>query len=245
MADTQPPQCLPGPQPPQGPTARPTRVAAAVWIQFALAGVLAAAGTAGLAVSGTVREGTARRLENDSVMGDAWNGFFDAFFGAAFVLEGVAWLLWAAAHAVLGILNGRGRQAVRILSWIQSGLSLTYCGLGSLSGQIGFHYSLNDNGMDRSDELADAIALSTPRWVSAIEFAALIVLIAGSLAVILLLVGGDSDDFFRRRSRRSHPQFRYQYQYQYMYLPQQYPGPYPHGGPPQAPTDPRRPPGRQ
>lgn len=217
--------------PPQGPKERPPHVAAAVSIQFALAAVLSAAGIAVIAVSGTVREGTARWLESDPEMDGPATDFIEGFFGLGLVLEGLLWILWAAFHAVLGILNFHGKRPARILSWIQSGLSLACCGLGSLTGQIGIRYSYRDPGGDRTDELADAMARATPNWASAMEFVALIVLILGSLAVILLLAAKESNQFFFRPKP-----FRPVY-LQFTYLPQHY------QGRPQAPPGQGRPPG--
>ncbi|GAB4005931.1 hypothetical protein GCM10029992_55200 [Glycomyces albus] len=237
MAYMQPQPYFPPPRPPQGPKERPPHVAAAVSIQFALAAVLAAAGVAGLAASGTVREEATRWIESDPETNQAATEILGGFFGAVLVLEGLTWIVWAACHAVLGILNFRGKRPARILSWIQSGLSLTGCGLGSLTGQIGFRYTYSDPSGDRTDEFTDAMARATPDWASAMEFVALIVLLLGSLAVILLLVSKEANQFFYR------PKPYRPVILQYTYLPQDYQSPNPYGRPPQGPPEQGRPPG--
>lgn len=135
MAYMQPPPYQPQPPPQRGPKVRPPQVEAAVLTQFVIAAAAAATGVAALAVSDTVREGTVRRIYSNPDLAELPDGLLDGLLGAGLVGEGIAWIVCAAFHVVLGILNDGGRRPARILSWVLAGVSLAGCGLGSLGAR--------------------------------------------------------------------------------------------------------------
>ncbi|PRY61891.1 hypothetical protein [Glycomyces artemisiae] len=219
---------------PQGPKTRPGSVAAVVWTQFITAALLVATGIAMFAVQSAVKDVVSDEIQNDPSLADSGITADDisTIITLTFAVVAGVYLLFAVFYVILGILNNKGNRAGRILSWVLSGIALACCGLGGLIGQVG-ETTYNVNGTEYQDEMTQAVEDATPGWVSALDWATLIVFIVGSLIIIILLAVPASNEFFRKEDLSAGP-----YQGQPPYGQQ--PGQPPYGQ--QPPQDPGQPP---
>jgi hypothetical protein len=185
---------------PEGPKTRPTVVTAAVWIQFATAALLIVSALASLTTVDAVVDATMRAMESDPSLADAGTDIstFEDFIRIGAYVGVAAYVVFAVFYVVLGLLNNRGNRPGRVLSWILSGIALFCCGLGQLIG-LGMQGMTAGSGSEQyNDEMMQAIEEATPMWATVLEWVALFMLIAGSLAIIILLAMPAANEFFRK-----------------------------------------------
>lgn len=186
--------------PPPGPKTKPMTVTVVVWTQILTAVLLVASGIAMFSVMSSVEDAVTEQLLSDPELADS--GLTPDNVGSlmtvTFALVAGVYIVFAVFYAVLALLVNKGSRAGRILSWILSGIGLLCCGVGGLIGQLSSSMTANVNGQEYQDEATQAIEDATPAWVTAIDWATLIVLIVGSLVIIILLAMPASNEFFRK-----------------------------------------------
>jgi hypothetical protein len=192
--------------PPPGPKTRPAVVTAVVWTQIITAVLLVASGIAMFSVMSSVEDTVKDQLLSDPDL--AKSGLTDdnvsSLITFTFALIAGVYVVMAIFYVVLALLVNKGNRAGRILSWVLSGIGLLCCGIGGLIGQVG-SMTANVNGQEYQDEATQAIEDATPTWVTAIDWATLIVLIVGSLLIIILLAVPAANDFFRKEEQPMGP----------------------------------------
>jgi hypothetical protein len=159
----------------------------------------------------------------------------EGVISATTIIGAVINLLFAAGLAVLGILDGRGRNVARIITWVVGGLSL--CCLGAGLGSSALVSSVNNDsstGGPSSSEVQDRISAALPSWYEGTTVTVAVVSLLAMLAVIILLALPASNEFFRKQPAGFDPSMGYP-PYPGGYGQPQYPGqpgqsPYPAPG---------------
>lgn len=200
MAYGQPPQYpqqnpLPGP----GPKPRPGTVTLAVWLQFLTAALLVLTAISMFAVSSAVEDAAADEILNDPAFEGSGltRDDISTMVTVLFALVAAIYIIFAVFYLVLGLLNNKGKRPARILSWILSGIGLLCCGLGGIVNQIG-STTMSMGSTDYDDDTTQALQDATPGWVTALEWATILMLLLGSLVIIIALAMPPSNDFFRK-----------------------------------------------
>jgi hypothetical protein len=119
--------------------------------------------------------------------------------GAAVATEigiGVVFLLFAAGLVILGLLNNRGKNPARIVTWVVGGLAL--CCTGSLLALTGLLSGVEVEGGVDPEELADNLIDAMPGWYAAFELISSIVPVLALIVALVLLALPPSNEFFRK-----------------------------------------------
>ncbi|MFG3339125.1 hypothetical protein [Glycomyces sp. NPDC048151] len=185
--------------PPPGPKTRPGSVTAVVWTQILTAVLLVASGIAMFSVMQSVEDEVTSQLLSDPELAESGLTADNVSQLMTFTFAMIAgvYVVMAVFYVILALLVNAGKRPARILSWILSGIGLLCCGIGGIVGQLG-SMTANVNGEAYQDEATQAVEDATPGWVTAIDWATLIVLIVGSLVIIILLAVPASNEFFRK-----------------------------------------------
>lgn len=108
-------------------------------------------------------------------------------------------VIFAVGFITLGVLDLKGKQPARIVTWVMAGLLLCCAGAGTATNGTGMSFSgsSSTNGVD-AEELQRRLEAATPGWVHpvSVSLSALQALIA--LAVIILLVLPAANAYFRK-----------------------------------------------
>lgn len=122
-----------------------------------------------------------------------------AIMGVAIGFGALIVVIFAAGFITLGILDLKGKQPARIITWVMAGLLLCCAGAGAATGGSGMSFSgqSTSNGVD-PEELQRQLEAATPGWVQpvSISLSALQALIA--LAVVILLALPAANAYFRK-----------------------------------------------
>jgi hypothetical protein len=182
------------PQPPAAPS-RPSTVTAAGFAMYALAFLQIASVPLAIAVVGPTKDAMREALGTSSeadAMVTATN--IGVYIGIALALAfTVGWV-------VLALLDLRGKQVARIITWVLSGLFLCCVGFSLLgsAASLGGGGSGTINGVSQAD-LRQRVLDAQPSYyrpLSLVSYALEAVLV---LAVIILLALPASNAFFRKR----------------------------------------------
>lgn len=151
---------------------------------------------------------TGRLRDELSGAKEATTAEVDAFIGLTSVLSyaiAIFSLLFAAAVAILGVFNLKGKNGSRVTTWVLAGLGLL-CGVcGSISGVAGSLAgggttggSSGDPGLDEINEAAIRVADSMPGWYNAVILTVAVLNVLLYLAIVIMLAVPASNDFFRK-----------------------------------------------
>lgn len=182
-------------QPNAPATPRPAVVTASSYLLYAAAAVTVVNAVISLAFIGT----TAGAIR-DVYEGTAAEGA-EGVAVAAGVAGAVFYLMFAAALIVLGILNGRGRNPSRIVTWVLGGLGVCCGGLGALSSIASNSMSLGSpSGPDMPDaaEMQRSLAEALPGWYTPVTTSLTVLAAVLTLAAVILLALPAAHPFFRR-----------------------------------------------
>lgn len=174
---------------------RPTAVSVACWLLYLVAALQVMGAVLSLAYAGRIQRALLDAYRDAPTTGVSSVYLFGAVLGAAVVL------LLAVGLVVLGILDGRGRNPARIVTWVVAGLGICctgYAGVSSaLRGSLGLTENRAANGPDPS-EVVDAIRNAVPGWYFPLTTTLNIVALLSLIAIIILLALPASNAFFRR-----------------------------------------------
>jgi hypothetical protein len=112
----------------------------------------------------------------------------------------VIYVIVAVGFLVLGLLNLRGANAARIVTWVIAGLGVLCFGcLASLSAAGGGMSSRSGNveGVD-TQRATEEINNSVPAWSRPTSLAVLVIIVLAMILVIILLALPSSNAYFRR-----------------------------------------------
>ena len=119
----------------------------------------------------------------------------------AIVVGAVVGLLLAAGFVTLGVLNGRGKNVARIITWVIGGLAVCCFGGGIALGATGasnFGGGASTTNAPKPEDVQKAVNAELPSWYTGVTtLLGLIGLIAVLGAIVLLLLP-PSNAFFRK-----------------------------------------------
>lgn len=189
MSYTVPPQ-------PDAPRARPGTVTVAMYLLFFLAALQVISGVIALSSLGAVQDATREAYQDFPQLRDS----ADTIATVGIVVGVLVALLFAAGFVTLGILDGRGKNAARIVTWVVAGIGVCCFGAGvagraasgALSGMGG-----GTNGPDPAEvqRIQDA---ALPSWYYPASTTVSVLALLSAIAVIILLALPASNEFFRK-----------------------------------------------
>jgi hypothetical protein len=115
------------------------------------------------------------------------------------VVVSVIGLLFAAGFVVLAVLNNRGKNPSRIVTWVLGGISLCCSGLALITMAVGnsINVSTESDVPDPADvqrQLEDAL----PSWYLPVTITLTVLSLLALLVALILLALPPSNEFFRK-----------------------------------------------
>jgi hypothetical protein len=109
-------------------------------------------------------------------------------------------LLLAIGYVVLGILDGRGKNPARIVTWVVAGVSICCFGVGQVINAVGFTGmgANSGSGAPSAEEIRNALSNALPSWYQPTLATIGILSIIALLATVILLALPAANAFFRR-----------------------------------------------
>lgn len=132
------------------------------------------------------------------------------FATAGGIVSLIIYLLLAAGFVTLGVLDGKGKNPARIVTWVIAGVSILCCfGPGIVGSAIGGLFSgigapSGGPGPDPA-ELQRALDEALPSWYYPATVTLSVLSLLASIAVIVLLALPKSNEFFRKPQQTWEP----------------------------------------
>ncbi|SDY22696.1 hypothetical protein SAMN05444365_1011124 [Micromonospora pattaloongensis] len=183
---------LTNPAPPPG-RARPTSVTVSSYLLYLVAALQVIGLVVALSALGPLQE-----IYEDAFAGTEGPGA--AFATAAMVVAAVLGLIVAIGLVVLGILNNRGKNVSRIITWVLGGLFACCSGFGVLSSALGSALgggSSGGAGMPDQAEIQRRIEQELP-WYTPVSVVLGVISVIALLVALILLALPASNEFFRK-----------------------------------------------
>jgi hypothetical protein len=219
---------------------RPGVVTTAGYLLFLVAFLLVVDAIVAIATAGTIADATRKAYESAGLPTAGQTGTITQ---GSTIFGGVIYILLAAGFAVLGVLDLRGKNPARIVTWVLAGLGVLCFCLGTVGGAAGGSV-LNSlpksgNGVSAAD-LAKQIQDGYPSWLVPTQTTLAVVNLIALILVIILLALPASNPYFRTPTmpEPGYPSLPQQYGIQPPPPPPgsepPYPGQPPYSGPPSA-----------
>ena len=176
--------------PPQPARVRPATVSTANLLLLVVAALYLIGFLINISVIGTMTE--VFRAEFAGTEAEGTESVVSAFIIGASMIN----LLFAAGFIVLALLNNRGKNPARIVTWVVGAIALCCNGLG-LVGQ-GLGTMGTTGGEIDADQLDRRLTEALPSWFDAANLAVIVVTLLGLLVALILLALPASNEFFRR-----------------------------------------------
>jgi hypothetical protein len=180
------------------PPRRPGVVTAASYLLFLVAVVIIVDAVIGLSTASAVKDATAKAYQSAGIANADQVANF-ATVGAT--IGAVVYLLLAIGMVILGVLDLRGKNPARIVTWVLAGIGvLCFCfaSVGSAaSGALVSSAPSSPNGVSASD-LAKQIKDAEPSWLQPTQTALAALSLLALILVIILLALPASNRFFRK-----------------------------------------------
>lgn len=149
-----------------------------------------------------------------SIMGTVTDVFREEFAGTeAEGAEGVAAAVYVAVAAVnlliaiglvvLAVLNNKGKNPSRIVTWVLGLIGLCCAGFGLLGS--GMNSSFGSSGDVDQEQVAQRLEDALPSWYEPVNLAILVVSVLALAAAMLLLALPPSNEFFRKPQQPFEP----------------------------------------
>jgi hypothetical protein len=178
------------------PKRRPTIVTVACWLLY-----LAAASQVLTAIV-TLSQLNATKLAYKKLFAEtSMKGAEDMFVAITAATAVGFGLLFAIGYVVLAILNGRGKNPARIVTWVIAGLAICFSGCGLVSSAVGFNGfggSGAGNDAPSGQEIQQALNEAWPGWYQPLLTTISIVSLAALVVAVVLLALPIANDFFRK-----------------------------------------------
>lgn len=219
------------PMNPAAPAAkrRPVSVSISTYLLFLVAALQVISGVIGIAMTGRIRDAVNEVISGPDAEAFAW------VFNGSIIISAAFNFLTAIGLVVLAVLNNRGKNPARIVTWVLGGILLCCTGFGLL-GQASNSFltgagAPTDPDMPDPAEIQRAVDEALPGWYLPVSMAAMVISLIALAAALILLALPVSNEFFRRPAPAWEPP-----------LPgSTYPG-YPPPNPPAGPYGPPPPP---
>jgi hypothetical protein len=154
----------------------------------------------GLGVALSVLNAT-REAYKEAFAGTSMADQAETFAVGTLIVTAVIGLLVAAGLIVLALINNRGKNASRIVTWVLGGLYVCCQGVGlafSAAGSaVGMNNSDNANAPSQ-EEIRRVLDERLPSWYEPVSLALGVITVLALLAALILLALPSSNEFFRR-----------------------------------------------
>jgi hypothetical protein len=182
------------PAAPAEPKRRPAVVTVAGWLLY-----LAAASQVVSAVVTVTQLGATRQAYTKVLAGTSLGAATDLSVATVAVQAAVN-LVFAIGYVVVAILNGRGKNPARIVTWVIAGLAtcLAGCRLASAAIALGGLGANGGNGAPSGQEIQKALDDSLPGWYQPLLTVGEIISLVAVVAAVVLLALPIANDFFRK-----------------------------------------------
>jgi hypothetical protein len=184
---------------PPGPAerVRPATVTIANALLIVVAVVYVASFVVAISVIGTMTE-----VFEEEFAGTEAEGAEGVVAGVTVAVSAV-YLLIAIGLVVLAVLNNKGKNPARIVTWVLGGIGLCCAGFGLLSS--GINTSFGGSGDIDQEQLQRRLEDALPSWYEPANLAILIVSILALAGALLLLALPPSNEFFRKPQQPFEP----------------------------------------
>ncbi|WP_106327695.1 DUF3824 domain-containing protein [Actinoplanes italicus] len=148
-----------------------------------------------IAISGTLAEAyqDAVELETSQAVAD-----IGSIVRITYIFMAVVYVLIAIGMTTLALLNNRGKNASRILTWVFGGLGLCCNSISlSLTAAGGLAFSGAGQGVDQG-QVEERVAEALPGWFNVLMTTSTALTVLGLLGAIVLLALPPSNEWFRR-----------------------------------------------
>jgi hypothetical protein len=184
---------MPGQPPSDTPRTRPGTVTASSWLLFLVAAIYVISFVAVVSTMGTVMD-----VYRNAYAGTEMEGT-EGIAVATTVGSSVLFLLIAAGLVVLGLLNNRGKNPARVVTWVVGGLALCCNGAGlALQGIMTSLPTPEDVEGPDPMEVQRQVEAALPDWYMAFSLASQVVTILALIVALILLALPPSNEFFRK-----------------------------------------------
>lgn len=177
------------------PRARPSVVTLSSWLLILVAVIQVLNLIVTLAVIGKIRD-----VLKDAYAGTSAESAGDLAY--AFTIgSSVLTLLLAIGLVVLALLNNRGRNVSRIITWVVGGILLCCTGGGLLNGVSGGMMGGGGNtsgDLPSTQEIQRRLEDALPSWYTPVSLLLGIVALLALLAALILLALPKANEFFRK-----------------------------------------------
>jgi hypothetical protein len=181
--------------PPAAPRTRPATVTAACYLLY----LYAALQVLGVLVLLSIFSDYRKAFE-DAYRGTSVENQADTIATVGLVSTVAVALIFGTGLVVLAIIDGKGRNVARIITWVVGGLALCCAGFGLIGNAAGSSMNFGNNrGGPSATDISTAFKQDLPSWFTPVTTAsAALELIALLLAVVLLALPA-SNQFFRKQ----------------------------------------------
>jgi hypothetical protein len=187
---------IPYSQPPPGPASRvrPATVTISSYLLLVVAGVTLITAVISLSTIGTVT-----KVYRDAYRGSQLEGV-ETIAIVSSVAGAVVNVLFAVGLVVLALLNNRGRNPSRIVTWVVGGLSLccTSVALGGTAVSGSFTMSSGGSGGPDPAELQRRLQAALPGWYMPVNLTLSALSLVVMIVALILLALPASNEFFRK-----------------------------------------------
>jgi hypothetical protein len=176
---------------------------ATVTISSILLLVVAVVYAIGFVVSLTII-GEMTEIFEEEFAGTEAEGMEGVVAGAA-IAGGAINLLIAIGLVVLAVLNNKGKNPSRIVTWVLGGIGLCCGGIGLLTSGLGGGSSFGTSGDVDQDRIQQRLEEALPGWYEPLTIATTVISILALGGALLLLALPPSNEFFRKPPQQFEP----------------------------------------
>ena len=173
---------------------RPTVVTVAVYLLYAVAAIQVINAVLTFSIAGRITE--AVRNAYAGTEADGFESIVTVAFGGGAIIN----LLLGAGFAVLGWLDGRGKNPARIVTWVIGGIALCCfgVGLGGTAFVSSFDTADTTTGAPSDAELQRQLDAAQPSWFEPTTTTLSVLSLLAILGTVILLALPAANDFFRK-----------------------------------------------
>lgn len=170
---------------------RPGSVTISSYLLYLCAAIGVLGAVTQLATIGTVSDVYTEAYEGTTAEGT------EGIATASVVVASVLGLLFAAGFVVLAILNNRGKNVSRIVTWVVGGISLCCTGFGIVGTALTSSMNVSTGDGPDPAEIQDRINSELP-WLTPLSLTTSIITLVALLVALILLALPPSNEFFRK-----------------------------------------------
>ncbi|BCJ65352.1 DUF2076 domain-containing protein [Polymorphospora rubra] len=178
-----------------GQATRPSTVTISGYLLYAVAAILAITGLLSLVTIGPISD-----VYSESYAGTELEGT-ESFVVVGVIATLVVNILLAIGLAVLAVLNLKGKNVARIITWVVGGLGVCCLGFGLIGSSATSSFGAPTTG-DLPDpaEIQERTMEALPGWYNPVSLTLTVIALLALLAALILLALPASNEYFRRPS---------------------------------------------